>query len=283
MKFLDDYMQVYYNNLPKYRTYEDAYNATSDVRRSKMAIVTPGNPNPSALFGYATEFSLEINIPNLPMTPSFSKKFYWKESRKVNSTDGNVTSSIESRDIDCWIPLVKDSTGKTAIAVQIFQQTTVSPFPDPEIRYWWITEAGSTQLSRAVFEPILLKALTFKPYGVAGEVIPLEKSKEARFNIIQRQRPVPDLIVTSSKSYLARVRDPQGIPQEYTAPIPDPPASKKTKLTVDFWQLPLGEKTSKKFDVKSLKIAPAQAIAGKITDYSYHPGQPFSPSPTNAP
>lgn len=40
---------------------EDAYNATSDVRRSKMAIVTPGNPNPSALFGYATEFSLEIN------------------------------------------------------------------------------------------------------------------------------------------------------------------------------------------------------------------------------
>ena len=42
-------------------TAEDAYNATSDVRRSKMAIVTPGNPNPSALFGYATEFSLEIN------------------------------------------------------------------------------------------------------------------------------------------------------------------------------------------------------------------------------
>lgn len=40
---------------------EDAFNATSDVRRSKMAIVTPSNPNPSALFGYATEISLEIN------------------------------------------------------------------------------------------------------------------------------------------------------------------------------------------------------------------------------
>lgn len=40
---------------------EDAFNATSDVRRSKMSLVVPGNPNPSALFGYATEISLEIN------------------------------------------------------------------------------------------------------------------------------------------------------------------------------------------------------------------------------
>ncbi len=38
MKFLDDYMQVYYNNLPKYRTYEDAYNATEEKYFGKFGV-----------------------------------------------------------------------------------------------------------------------------------------------------------------------------------------------------------------------------------------------------
>ena len=38
MKFLDDYMQEYYNNLPRYRTYEDAYNATEEKYFGKFGI-----------------------------------------------------------------------------------------------------------------------------------------------------------------------------------------------------------------------------------------------------
>ena len=30
MRFVDDFMNRYYFNLPKYRTYEDAYKATED-------------------------------------------------------------------------------------------------------------------------------------------------------------------------------------------------------------------------------------------------------------
>ena len=38
MKFLDDYMQEYYNNLPKYKTYEDAYNATEQKYLGKFGV-----------------------------------------------------------------------------------------------------------------------------------------------------------------------------------------------------------------------------------------------------
>ena len=38
MKFLDDYMQEYYNNLPKYKTYEDAYNATEEKYFGKFGV-----------------------------------------------------------------------------------------------------------------------------------------------------------------------------------------------------------------------------------------------------
>ena len=38
MKFLDDYMQEYYNNLPKYKTYEDAYNATEEKYYAKFGV-----------------------------------------------------------------------------------------------------------------------------------------------------------------------------------------------------------------------------------------------------
>ena len=38
MKFLDDYMQESYNNLPKYKTYEDAYNATEQKYLGKFGV-----------------------------------------------------------------------------------------------------------------------------------------------------------------------------------------------------------------------------------------------------
>lgn len=39
---------------------EDAYNSTSDIRRFKMSLVS-ADSNPAALFGYATEMTVEIN------------------------------------------------------------------------------------------------------------------------------------------------------------------------------------------------------------------------------
>lgn len=40
---------------------EDAFNTTSDVKRARLSVVTPGDPNPSALFAYATDYTIVIN------------------------------------------------------------------------------------------------------------------------------------------------------------------------------------------------------------------------------
>ena len=38
MRFVDDFMNRYYFNLPKYRTYEDAYKATEDEYYGKYKV-----------------------------------------------------------------------------------------------------------------------------------------------------------------------------------------------------------------------------------------------------
>ena len=40
---------------------EDAFNATTDVRRARLSTVVAGDPNPSALFAYATDYTIVVN------------------------------------------------------------------------------------------------------------------------------------------------------------------------------------------------------------------------------
>lgn len=50
---------------------EDGFNSTTDVRRARLSLVEAGNPNPDALFAYATDYDIGINnniAPNKAIT-----------------------------------------------------------------------------------------------------------------------------------------------------------------------------------------------------------------------
>jgi hypothetical protein len=101
---------------------EDAINTSSDISKIKLAIVTPGSANPTALFGYATDLTIGINnnvTPNkaLGVLGGFEAtagNFEVSGDIEAYFSDVAAVTAVRSNsDITLEVHYVKDNMGLT--------------------------------------------------------------------------------------------------------------------------------------------------------------------------